>query len=111
MNQLLPPRAASFALFALFALFASVGGGCGGGAIAKETLAIADTYANAACACKDAPCAEAAAAAYSKSMKALSAKNGGKDTGVTAEDQKKIAESTNRAVQCVGKVGGMPLAQ
>lgn len=73
--------------------------GCRGD-MGKAVLELTETYAAAACACKDAPCGKAAEAEYSKAMRDLSTKNAGRETGITDAEQKRVAETHTRAVSC-----------
>lgn len=89
-------------LLALLAL-----AGCGSG-VAKEVIAVTETYATSACACRDAGCGDGAEAVYEQSMASLSAKNAGRTTGMTDAEQKRVAEAHSRAIACRTKLGPTP---
>lgn len=81
--------------------------GCGGGA--EELVKASETYATAACACKDATCASKAATDYGTATQALA----GKKMVPSEADTKKITDATTKASECTIKLAtaGIPGAK
>lgn len=78
--------------------------GCGGGG--EESVKAAESYATAACACKDTACTTKASQDYASAAQAAAAKAKSMSEG----DVKKITDATSKATDCMTKLAmaGVP---